>query len=90
MQCWISTFQFLFDGLVFKFNSISSLSEQKKLSISNKTEKGEKECPQTIRPFLYPSFSLSLSPYTYFFFFTEDQKENHNHDPIVLTGTWGL
>ena len=55
MQCWISTFQFLFDGLVFKFNSISSLSEQKKLSISNKTEKGEKECPQTIPPFLYPS-----------------------------------
>ena len=75
MQCWISTFQFLFDGLVFKFNSISSLSEQKKLSISNKTEKGEKECPQTIRPFLYPSLSIALYVYD-FFFFTEDQKES--------------
>ena len=50
---------------------------KKKLSISNKTEKGEKECPQTIRPFLYPSHSLSIALYVYdFFFFTEDQKES--------------
>ena len=75
MQCWISTFQFLFDGLVFKFNSISSLSEQKKLSISNKTERKEKK--SVPRPFPRFSIHLSIALYVYdFFFFTEDQKES--------------
>ena len=59
-QCNAEYQHFNFSLMVLSSSSIQfqvSLNK-KKLSISNKTEKGEKECPQTIRPFLYPSHSL--------------------------------